>query len=112
MDLTSLPVIPTSATALLALVVLLVLWGKLVPKSYLDELRAEKDARIVEVKEDRDLWKAAYENELSINRELTGQVSLLSEVGRTADHVIRSLPAAAAAVEGSRDNAVSTSQEA
>lgn len=95
MDLSSLPLLPTSAGALLGVVVLMVLRGYLIPRAVVDDVRA-----------DRDMWKAAYENERARTGELSGQVTTLMEVARTAEHVMRSLPAAAAS--GGSDETVSS----
>ena len=71
------------ATALLALAVLFVLTGRLVPRSVLRDTQA-----------DRDYWRAAHAEESKARqaeRELTNE---LLEVARTADHVLASLPPA------------------
>lgn len=69
------------AAALLALVILLILTGRLVPRRTLDDARA-----------DRDYWRQAHAEEAKARqaeRELTNE---LIEVARTADHVLTSLP--------------------
>ena len=100
MDFSKLPLATGSATALLGLVLLLVLLGKLVPRSALDDAR--KDAEQVRKERDRvledkqkevDLWRSAFLNEVGTTRELSSQNSQLMEVARTADRVLRSLPA-------------------
>lgn len=78
MDLTQIPVLPTSAGALVAIIVLLILRGQLVPKSAVDDVRA-----------DRDMWKTAYESQVSRNKELTDTVTNFMEVARTTESVIR-----------------------
>lgn len=92
MDLSTLPVLPTSAGALVALVVLLILRGQLVPKATVDDVRA-----------DRDMWKTAYENEQHRSKELTGQVTALMEVARTTERVML----VAAEVSGGNDEILS-----
>lgn len=82
MDLSSIPVLPTSAGALVTLIVLLVLNGRLIPRSMVDDLRS-----------DRDMWKTAYQNEQARTSELTGQVSTLMEVARTTEHVMTAVEA-------------------
>lgn len=70
------------STALLIVVFLFVLTGKLVPRNYLEDARA-----------DRDYWRAAHTEEVrarQAERDLTNE---LLEVARTADHVLASLPA-------------------
>lgn len=92
MDIGSLPLIPTGATGFVTLIVVMILRGKLVLKSAADQRMRETDERLREVKQDRDMWKAAYFSETRISSQLTGQVDSLMEVGRTTDHIMRSLP--------------------
>lgn len=99
MDLSKLPLATGSATALLGLVLLLVLLGKLVPRSTLDDVRkdvekaeTDRDKRLEEKQREIELWRSAFINEVGTTRELSGQVSTLMEVARTADHVLRALP--------------------
>ncbi|RRQ81577.1 hypothetical protein [Streptomyces griseofuscus] len=71
------------ATALLAIAVLFVLTGRLVPRSVLRDTQA-----------DRDYWRAAHDEEAkarAAERELTNE---LLEVAKTADRVIAALPQA------------------
>ncbi|MFS4103740.1 hypothetical protein [Streptomyces sp. PD-S100-1] len=85
----------SGATALLTLVVLMILRGLLVPRSTLDDARA-----------DRDYWRAAHGEEVKARqaeRELTNE---LLEVARTADHVLAALPQPASAREVTNRDAV------
>ncbi|MFI2761431.1 hypothetical protein ACH5A3_21555 [Streptomyces echinatus] len=69
------------ATALLVLVVVLILTGRLVPRSVL------KDTQ-----DDRDYWRSAHGEEVKARqaeRELTNE---LIEVAHTADQVLTALP--------------------
>lgn len=100
MDLSKLPLATGSATALLGLVLLLVLLGKLVPRSTLEDARADveqvrkdRDRELAEKQREVELWRSAFINEVGTTRELTSQNSQLMEVARTADQVLRSLPA-------------------
>lgn len=99
MDWSKLPLATGSATALLGLVLLMVLLGKLVPRSALDDarkdaeqVRAERDKAIEAKEQEVNLWRSAFINEVGTTRELSSQVTQLMEVARTADHVLRSLP--------------------
>lgn len=103
----SLPLIQTGATGIVAVIVGLILWGKLIPSQQVDKRMAEALEQLAQAKQDRDMWKAAYFNEAHNAGQLTGQVSTLMEVGRTADHVIRSLPTLDESGEG-RDDPIST----
>lgn len=99
MDFSKLPLATGSATALLGVVLLLILLGKLVPRSALEDARedarqtrADRDKRLEEKNREVELWRSAFINEVGTTRELSGQVTQLMEVARTADHVLRSLP--------------------
>lgn len=92
MDFSKLPLASGSATALLGLVVLLFLLGRIIPRSHLEDVRADRDKRLEEKQREADLWKSAYITEVGANRELSNQVTTLMEYARTADHVLRSLP--------------------
>lgn len=99
MDFSKLPLATGSATALLGLVLLLVLLGKLVPRSALEDARADteqarkdRDKALEEKQREVELWRSAFINEVGTTRELSSQNSMLMEVARTADHVLRSLP--------------------
>ncbi|QNJ57634.1 membrane protein [Streptomyces phage Keanu] len=102
MDFSKLPLATGSATALLGLVLLLVLLGKLVPRSTLEDarkdaeqVRAERDRVLEEKQREVELWRSAFMNEVGTTRELSSQNSQLMEVARTADRVLRSLPSGA-----------------
>lgn len=73
------------ATGLLAVVVVLVLTGRLVPRSTLDDLRTDKDKQI-------ELWRTAYETSMSAQDVQREHISALLEATRTTTHVIQSLP--------------------
>ena len=99
MDWSKLPLATGSATALLGLVLLMVLLGKLVPRSALDDARkdaetarGERDKAIEAKDREVDLWRSAFLNEVGVTRELSSQNSQLMEVARTADHVLRNRP--------------------
>lgn len=75
------------ATGLLAVVVVMVLTGRLVPKSTLEDLRADKDKQI-------DTWRTAYERALQVQDEQRQHVTTLLDANRTTTHVIQALPQA------------------
>lgn len=83
------------AAGLLCLVVVMVLTGRLVPRSALEDARA-----------DRDYWRAAHAEEVSARQAERGLTNELLEVARTADHVLASLPQAADREEVAHRNAV------
>lgn len=68
-------------SGLLALVVLLILTGRLVPRSTLQDVRDE-----------RDTWRAAHMESEAARQAEREQVTELLELSRTAGHVLTSLP--------------------
>ena len=87
MDWTALFNPGTGATGALTLVVFLVLWGKLVPRSSIDDLRADKDKQI-------DTWRTAYERSEEAREIMRSQITELLQMARTTTHVIEALPSA------------------
>lgn len=79
------------AVALVTLVVLLIFFGKLVPRRVLDDVRADRNDRIAELAAERDTWRNAYVESEKARMEAQSQVGELLELSRTADHVLRSL---------------------
>ncbi len=96
MDLSTLPYAPIGATGILALVVLSIIRGFLIPRSVHEDRMRDKDAQIL-------FYQTAYEREAETNKVLTAQVSTLMEVARTADHVLSSLPIGSRRSDGGRD---------
>ncbi|MFC7794668.1 hypothetical protein [Streptomyces cinereoruber] len=70
-----------SVSGLLALVVLLVLTGRLVPRSTLQDMRDE-----------RDKWQAAHAESEAARQAERDQVTELLELSRVAGHVLSALP--------------------
>ena len=68
-------------TGLMGLVVLLILTGRLVPRSTLLDMR-----------EERDTWRAAHVESEAARQAEREQVTELLELSRTAGHVLTSLP--------------------
>lgn len=81
------------AIGILVLVVLLILWGILLPKATVRSLLTAKDEQI-------DLYKAAYEKGLETIGIKDQQIGQLMEMARTTTHVIESLPRAITPEEG------------
>ncbi|NUS25013.1 MAG: hypothetical protein HOV92_12430 [Streptomyces sp.] len=79
------------AIGLLSLVVLLILLGRLVPRSVLEDVRKDRNDRIAEVVAERDTWREAHRVSESARIEAQAQVGELLELSRTADHVLRTL---------------------
>ena len=74
-----------SPWALIAVVVLLIYLGRLVPRSVLEDVRNDREIRLAEVRAERDDWKAAAV-------ELRQQNGLLLEQGKSSLKLLRSLP--------------------
>ena len=69
------------AVALLGLVVVLILTGRLVPRQVLLDMR-----------EERDTWRAAHDASEAARQAEREQVQEMLELSRTAGHVLTSLP--------------------
>lgn len=93
------------AVTLVVIAVLMFYFGKIVPRSTVDsiveqyagrleEARADRDARLAEARTEINDWKAAHETSEHARELLAHQVRELAELGRTVDHVMRSLQAA------------------
>lgn len=79
------------AAALVALVVLMILLGRLVPRSVLDDVRADRDARLAELAAERNTWRDAHKESEAARIEAQTQAGELLELSRTADHVLRAI---------------------
>lgn len=79
------------AAAILALVVLFILLGRLVPRSVLEDVRKDRDARVTEILAERDTWRNAHRESESARLEAQAQVGELLELSRTAEHVLRAI---------------------
>lgn len=87
---------------LLAAFIWAVLTGRLVPRSTLEDVRADRDARLAELrKETDDVWTALRASQDTI-RVLSDQIDELSEVGRTTHQLIQALPGPLARPRGGR----------
>lgn len=92
MTLFGLPEFQISAGVLLALVVVLVLTGRLVPRRQLEDLREDRDARLAAADRQVETWKAAYEAAVQSRRTAEDHVTQLMETARAAQDLIRALP--------------------
>ncbi|MDX3527126.1 hypothetical protein P1P75_11900 [Streptomyces sp. ID05-39B] len=79
------------AAALVTLVVLLIFLGRLVPRSVLEDVRKDRDARVAEILAERDTWRDAHRESERARMEAQSQVGELLELSRTADHVLRAI---------------------
>jgi hypothetical protein len=92
------------ATGLVALGVLMIMWGKLVPSSTLDRIVREKDSQI-------DLWKTAYERSEKAHELKDAQIAALMETGRATTSVLQAVHQAAGLDSGRGRNALATPEE-
>ncbi|MEU1421461.1 hypothetical protein [Kitasatospora sp. NPDC005751] len=102
-DLTSGLVVQGGAAAILSAVVMLILVGRLVPRSVLEDVRADRDAQLAELRAERDSWKAAHATSEEARHLDQDSVRELLEVARTTEHLMRALPSPKAMVEGVSD---------
>lgn len=79
------------AWAIVTLIVLLILRGKLVSRSVLDDVRQDRDARVAEAIAEKNTWREAHQQSEAARMEAQAQVGELLELSRTADHVLRAI---------------------
>lgn len=92
LEVTAVGALQGGAAGLVAVIVLLILRGRLVPRSVLDDVRADRDARLAELSAERDTWREAHKVSEEARHVAQDQVGELLELSRTADHLLRSLP--------------------
>lgn len=76
------------AAGLLAAVVVMVLTGRLLPKTSVDERLSDKDKQI-------ETWRTAYERGLEVQDEQRKLLTALVEANETATKVLQAIPRAA-----------------
>ncbi|MFD4786606.1 hypothetical protein ACFWN1_05890 [Streptomyces sp. NPDC058459] len=86
------------AAALVGLIVLMVLTGRLVTRRQLDDVRADKDAQITAERDEKATWREAHRVSEEARREAQDQAGELLELARTAGHFYKALPQAAGEV--------------
>lgn len=92
MDLTSVSWLPTSATGALALVVFLILTGRLVPRSVVNDVRKDRDDRLAEARAEAAKWEQAARVAQETNAVQADQIDQLMEVARTTERLLLALP--------------------
>ena len=85
-----------SAASLLSIAVLLVFLGGLIPRYVYNQMRADRDARLAESREEISDWKAAYQANEESRALQAQQLGELLELAKTMDAFIRSLQIASA----------------
>lgn len=63
MEWAQLPIVQLGALGVLLGVVWLIITGRVVPRSTLDDARADRDARVAEAAEDAEQWRALFVSE-------------------------------------------------
>lgn len=71
-----------SAAGLLALAILLILMGKLVPRSVVDQIRTDRDQQLTAAREEISNWRTAYMASEESRSLQSQQVAELLELGR------------------------------
>lgn len=84
-------VVQGGAFGVLILVVLAIVTGRLVPRRSLEDVRADRDARLADEKARGDEWRAAAQAQDARNDVLTRQVEQLLETARTTNALIEGL---------------------
>ncbi|MFI2620408.1 hypothetical protein [Streptomyces sp. NPDC018584] len=79
------------AVAIVTIVVLFIILGRLVPRSVLEDVRKDRDDRLQALVGERDAWREAYRESEAARMESQSQVGELLELSRTADHVLRAI---------------------
>ena len=92
MDFAQIPWVQGGAVAVLAAVAWLIYRGLLVPRSVLDDVRSDRDARLAEKNAEVAEYKAAWLAAEKARHEQDSQVAELMELARTTDAFIRSIP--------------------
>jgi hypothetical protein len=79
------------AGGLVAVFIILMLLGKIVPRSTVDDIRSDWGTRVGEKTTEAATWRSAWEKSEASRVEAADQVKELLELGRTMDHFIHSL---------------------
>src|SRR5574337_408542 len=91
------------AAGLLAAAVIMILTGRLLPKSTVDARLADKDAQI-------DTWRTAYERAMAGQELQREHITQLLDATKTTTHVIQALPQAVHLNEGGARRALSVDE--
>lgn len=87
----AIPLGDVSIFGILALAIMLILTGRLVPRSTVDQIREDRDRALTISEKRGDDWKGVAETWQSIGQEQSGQLGQLLELAKTNDHLIRSI---------------------
>lgn len=93
-----------SAVGTLLLVVILVLLGWLVPRKVVQDLRDDRDTRLVDARSETANWLKAYQASDAARELQAEQLRQLLELARTTDQFIRTLQRAATSAPTKEEN--------
>jgi hypothetical protein len=79
------------AVGVLSMFVVGLLVGRIIPRSVLNDVRADRDARLAEERARGEQWRAAYLVEAERGRILSGHVGELLELSRTTHAIVAAL---------------------
>jgi hypothetical protein len=102
-ELSGIGLVQGGAVGVLVVVLMMVFTGRLVPRSVLEDVRRDRDARLAELAAERDSWKGAHAVSEEARHLDQDSVRELLEVARTTEHVMRALPSPRTTVEGVSD---------
>lgn len=86
------PVLQVSAAALVGVVCLLILTGRLATRKTVEDLRKDKDKQIAAANKETAFWRRAWETERQARKIESGHVGELLEATRITTHVLSALP--------------------
>jgi hypothetical protein len=93
------PLAGGGAVAILSVFIYAILAGRLVPRSAVDDVRADRDARLAEIRRESDDWRSAWQASQETNKVLADQNKELLELSRTTHQLIKALPGPAVTKE-------------
>jgi hypothetical protein len=84
-------IVQGGAVGVLLLVVLAIITGRLVPRSVVEDVRADRDSRLADEKHRGDEWRAAAQAQEARNDVQAAQIQQLLESARTTNSLIEGL---------------------
>lgn len=86
------PILQVSAAALVGVVCMLILTGRLVTRKAQEDLLKDKDKQIEAANKETAFWRKAWETEQRARKIESGHVGQLLEVAHTTTQVLSALP--------------------
>jgi hypothetical protein len=91
MDWAQIPIVQGGSVGVLFGVMWLVFSGRLVPRGTVDMIRDDLTNRITQQQEEITQWRAEREIQNRTNAELTSQLGVLLEIGKTTEQVLKAI---------------------